>query len=106
VIQITTACQKLQTSFPLHINRQKLEVKEEEDKECTCNVTLWRVRVIFVPTWLLQQPEAISLEEGAFMAMKKCVKIQNFCPILNKFGFLEMVSIKDPGIKLPRKSIH
>jgi len=36
-------------------------------KECTYNVKLWRVRVIFVPLWLLQQPEAIPLEDEAFM---------------------------------------
>ena len=38
-------------------------------KGCTYNVTLWRVRVIFVPPWLLQQPEAIPLEDDAFMTI-------------------------------------
>jgi hypothetical protein len=41
----------------------------KKDKEYTSNVTLWGVRVMFVPPWLLQQPEVIPLEDGAFMTI-------------------------------------
>lgn len=40
-----------------------------QDMECTYKVTLWRVRVMFVPPWVLQQPDTIFLENSAFMAI-------------------------------------
>jgi hypothetical protein len=49
--------------------RIKLSIRKKQVRQCICNVPLWRGRVIFVPPRLSEQPDTISLEESAFMAI-------------------------------------
>ena len=39
-----------------------------KSRQCTHNLILWRVRVMFIPLWLPKEPDTISLEENSFMA--------------------------------------
>jgi len=60
----SSECQKSTTLFiqpPLLGTLQ--EITWKQDRQCTYNVILWRVRVMFIPHHLSQPPETISLEE-------------------------------------------
>jgi hypothetical protein len=48
---------------------QLAQATSEQDTQCTCNVTLWLVRVMLIPPRLPYQPDTISLEESAFTAI-------------------------------------
>ena len=57
-------CQKSTTEFvqsPLIGTLQ--EITWKQDMQCTYNVILWCVRIMFIPPHLSQPPETISLEE-------------------------------------------
>jgi hypothetical protein len=69
---------------------------DEEDRKCTYNVSLWCVRLMFIPLRLSLQPGTITLEVHAFTWIS-CRRKQNkrvcvfmwspryFHPILTKF---------------------
>lgn len=44
----------------------------KRDKQRTYNVTLWRFRVILLPTRLSKQPDTMSHEENAVMELLYC----------------------------------
>jgi len=44
-------------------------VPYQQDRRCSYNVLLWRVREMFIPRGLMQQPDAISVEESVCMAI-------------------------------------
>jgi hypothetical protein len=41
----------------------------EQDRQCTYNILLWHVQVMFIALWLSYQLDIISLEENPFMVI-------------------------------------
>jgi len=43
--------------------------QQAKDWQCTYNVTLWHIRIMFIPSQLSQQPDTILLKHSDFMGI-------------------------------------
>lgn len=74
-------------------------------------VTTFRVRVMFLPPWIPEEPGSISLEQNVLMAiyclrqkqsgsLSSSLKVPIICcPILTKFGSSRQIFIEGPTTK-------
>jgi len=61
------------------------------DRQSTCNIISWCVRVIFIPHLISSHPDYISLQENAFKTIsfrRQQRNLRYLCPILSKFEIL------------------
>jgi hypothetical protein len=67
----------------------------KQDRQCTCNVTLWRVRVMFIPPRLFLHPYTTVLEKAFVVKLCRWQQLHVFrlrkvpdifFPVLNKSG--------------------